>query len=328
LAGLGGFLEGAVVDLDTTGNTNNAQQRTQNGKRDVRRVEVQSGETSVVIHVVRERGWRISDGEIPGVTQERRLSLATGEIILPQGGATGSREPTSPGGHPGHPSKGKGKGKRTDRNFEVQELTPEKRQARDQAVTQAIADSDARGLVGLWEWCRLPEVDEDVHGVPDEMWGVYSEEQNTDIEAAFRQLELSIAVCVGIRSFQILFDRSDGGKQVDTAMKKRRFVRRRLVAPEEKLRMLQAAAEDEAAALSPELADMECAICCTGFAETPSIPVVKLSPCGHCFHGACVQHLADRRKECPFCRAEVDWRNTLAPKPAPTISRAVKIESL
>eukprot|EP00439_Symbiodinium_sp_Y106_P018165 s863_g2.t1 len=57
----------------------------------------------------------------------------------------------------------------------------------------------------------------------------------------------------------------------------------------------------------PTFADQDCAICAESFADTPTLPVVEL-PCQHRFHGACVQDLKDRRKTCPICRAEVDWR--------------------
>merc|ERR1711865_1108632 len=99
-------------------------------------------------------------------------------------------------------------------------------------------------------------------------WAVYSTEQNGQIEEAFRSLKPSIPVSIGIRSFEIIFEGIDGGKQVDHAMKKRRFVRRRMVTPEEQQTVLQLVAEEEVAAMSPELADSECAICADSFKDT------------------------------------------------------------
>merc|ERR1740139_2073657 len=138
----------------------------------------------------------------------------------------------------------------------------------------------------------------------------------------------SMPVSIGIRSYELIFETPEGGRQVDHAMKKRRFVRRRLVTPKEQVEMLKSAASDEVVALSPELADMECAICADSFKDTPTVHVVKLAPCGHCFHGACVQHLADRRGTCPFCRGEVDWQAALAPKPVTVTLRSVPLEAV
>eukprot|EP00929_Paragymnodinium_shiwhaense_P000932 TRINITY_DN101129_c0_g1_i1.p1 TRINITY_DN101129_c0_g1~~TRINITY_DN101129_c0_g1_i1.p1 ORF type:complete len:439 (-),score=66.97 TRINITY_DN101129_c0_g1_i1:287-1603(-) len=321
LAGLGGFYETVVIEIDLRGNGDHAQQRTANGKRDVRRFDVEQDATEVTCCVVRERGWRIADAHVPGVTTERRINLNNGQTIRGPGDSAAG-QPAD--GEPGSPvqsigsgkSRGKGRG-RIDSQFKVQELSPEEQAARETAVSELLRRCEANGVVGLWEWCRLPEIP-DRHNVPGEMWGLYAAEQNDDIEAAFSSLRASVEVEIGIRKYEIIFD-GDGSafaKQVDHQLKKRRYVRRRAVTLQEKQTALEQAAAEDVGSLDPELAEMECAICCTPFKETPTVPIVKLPPCGHCFHGACVQHLADKRSPCPFCRGEVYWSQALAPKPS------------
>lgn len=294
LAGLGGIFEELHVELvegDPTSSTAVQRSPVTGGRRDVRRVEVPADATEVAIHVVRERAWRIADFSVPGVTEERRTALGP----MAGSGAAG-RWPRGPhdGGHHA-----------VDDSRELE------------ARAASVAGADAAGLVGLWEWCRLAEWPG--HGgensVPPDMWGAYSAEQNRDIEVAFRAGQRSVAVSIGIREYEILFEGNDRGRQVDRGLKKRRFVRRRQVKPEEQEAAFRAAVEAVAKA-DPALADGECAICCTTFSETPAIPVVRLPSCGHHFHGACVQHLADKGSRCPFCRAEVDWAEALAPHAA------------
>merc|ERR1711879_1062521 len=65
----------------------------------------------------------------------------------------------------------------------------------------------------------------------------------------------------------------------------------------------------------------ECAVCFADFAETPTLPVVRLPDCGHCFHGACVQELADKRGLCPICRSTVNWKAAFRPDVAPAADK-------
>lgn len=312
LSGLGGFYEGAVVDIAG----DSAVQRTSNGRRDVRRIELLPGMEEVVLHVVREQRWRAVPEALPGFTEERRLNLRTGEAEVVRvgeagggGGASGSRAAPPRASWGGGDFRGKGGGKGFGRAPMVPDVTEEEHALRKKAISEAIQQGDAEGLVGLWEWCRLAAA-EDFDEVPAELWGVYSEEQNAEIEAGFRELKSSVKVTIGIREYEICFEGPVRGKQVDHALRKRRHVRRRLASPEDQRAMLLGAT---AAQLDGELAEMDCAICCAGFAETLSVPVVRLTPCGHSFHGACVQQVADRRGACPCCRAEVDWEASLRP---------------
>ena len=50
-----------------------------------------------------------------------------------------------------------------------------------------------------------------------------------------------------------------------------------------------------------------CSICLSAFAEAPELEKLKLPDCGHEFHCACAQWLADRQRACPLCRSPVNW---------------------
>lgn len=241
------------------------------GKRDVRRLVVRDDATEARVNVYRDRGWRIAENPVVEVTEERVLRLRAADDEAGGGDAD-----------------------------EVE--------GREQRLAAAAA-CKRDGLVGLWEWCRVPAAEPE--GVPRDMWGVYSEEQDRAIEEAFCVGSPGVCVTIGIRNYEVTFCGTSGGRQEDRGMRKRRLVRRRLVQPAQREAELCAAVRETNA--DPELADSECAICCASFAETAAIPVVRLPGCGHCFHGACVQHLADMRGTCPFCRAEVDWVTALAP---------------
>ena len=53
-------------------------------------------------------------------------------------------------------------------------------------------------------------------------------------------------------------------------------------------------------------------MCLDAFATTPEMPALDL-PCGHAYHAACVQMVADARGPCPLCRAPVaDWEHVVA----------------
>lgn len=285
LAGLGMVYESLAIDLGELQQVNHATR----GKRDVRRYEVQSGATELTVTVVKERNWKIANFPVAGLTEERQVALNNFDE---QGGSL----LTAPAKRPEKVNPAR---------------SPEEMAAELEARAAAIIDGDLAGFMALWEWCQLAgNAGEDA---PDEMWGIYAEDQDKTIEQAFRDGKPSIAVSVGIRSYEVVFDGASGGKQIDHALKKKRWVRRRLVSPRER----DAAFKEASAAAEAETADLEeceCAICCTGFRETPSMPVVRLPGCGHVFHGACVQHLADKKGLCPFCRAEVDWVTAFAPK--------------
>jgi len=173
----------------------------------------------------------------------------------------------------------------------------------------ALAEDDAAGLLGVWEWSLLLRTAESNTGSA-EQWGVYSPEQNDAIEAAYRRGDARVTVTIGIRSYDIDFQGVGRARQTDSHLKKRREVRRRALSADERHSLLQPTSS--AAHGCGEFEEEECAMCCCEFAETPAMPVVRLPGCGHVFHGACIQELADKGDVCPMCRAVVDWKVALA----------------
>lgn len=278
------FFENMVVDLGSEGEPPMQLNPHTGGKRDVRRLEVSEAEAEVHVHVVRERNWHVVDFSVPDLTEERVVPLHTARFA--DGAEAGHDSALGlPGSFRGEPA--------TER----------------EARLAAASECDREGKVGLWEWSRIAHVS-DEGAVPAEMWGVYSESQERQIEEAFRAGEPGVTVSVGIRTYEVTFRGANGGRQEDKTMRKRRLVRRRVMTRERREAELAAGA---ATTQDPSLANGDCAICCTSFAETEAVPVVRLPGCNHCFHGACVQQLADERGTCPFCRAEVDWATALAP---------------
>jgi len=235
------------------------------GFRDVRRLLVSPGETRLSLHRLQEGVWRIADDFVaPGITSEVSVPLTASDILT-------VADVSSTG-------------------------------AATSLVDQTqSATSDA---VGLWEWCRMAEPRlEELDQLPACCWGMYTEEQNQEIENAFQAKLCSVEIAVGIRTFEVVFDGHGRARQLDKKVSKRRFVRRRLLT----------SAEVQAARRSPAKKRIDstddCPICCSSFAETPTLPVVR-TPCGHLFHGACVREIADRKDACPCCRAEVNWATT------------------
>lgn len=209
--------------------------------------------------------WRITDEALPGITEERSVEVSRDNIVSVAGGDD---------------------------------------DAHDDERSETVKAGDAAGLVSLWEWSKLADLEAPAS------WGLYGEEQGGLIENAFREGKRSVEVNVGIRTYEVIFDGSDGGKQVDHTLHKRRLVRRRLVAPDQRDAELRAAAEAVAETCAGNTQG-ECAVCCTEFAETPTLPVVRLPTCGHLFHCACVQEIADKGNPCPLCRGAVDWKKAL-----------------
>lgn len=266
LAGLGGHLEQVVVDVGMFGHPVQRNPLT-HGKRDVRRLEVPLDAAEVKVNVHKERVYRITDILIPGVTEERIVSLSAGS-----------------------------------EKIGIQISQPKERTRQDWA--KQVAAAAKPGTVGLWEWCRSAGF-AGLDSVPDTCWGVYSGEQNEEIESAFLRCEPSVAVSIGIRSYSIVFDTVTSGRQIDHQFKKKRHIRRRVMTVEQREEVLRAAVE-ALGTQDTNLVDEDCAICCTSFSETPHMPIVR-TMCGHAFHGACVQHQADQKSSCPLCRADVDW---------------------
>merc|ERR1712113_731180 len=177
---------------------------------------------------------------------------------------------------------------------------------------QACAKGDADGHVALWEWCRCPRPPS-LTEVPQNMWGVYEELQNEMIEAAFRSGKPSCKVCIGIRTYEIVFEGPVYARQVDHAMRKGRHVRRSLMPLEKRADTLRSAAAEALSNMSPALwEEEECAICCCPFAETPVVETVRLIECGRFFHRPCIQSCADKKEPCPLCRTSIDWTVSLS----------------
>lgn len=84
---------------------------------------------------------------------------------------------------------------------------------------------------------------------------------------------------------------------------RRRFVRRVTLTEEEVSR------KDAAFADSATRVEDACAICPENFAETPHMPRVACDPCGHLFHGTCINQVVLRESQnarCPLCRQSIN----------------------
>eukprot|EP00439_Symbiodinium_sp_Y106_P030187 s3877_g3.t1 len=209
--GLGPVYETLVVELGGDGQPP-VQKRQGGGKRDVRRYLLPNGE--VKVHLYHQRGWRISDEVVPGVTEERIVPLRD---LAQQLMASAAAPPPPP------PDR---------REFLGNFRHPTAEDLEERAAN--IEREDAAGLLGLWEWCKLPET-QDPGSLSPDMWAVYSADNNQEIEQAFRDGAVKASIAIGIRSYEVMFEGALGsGKQVDTRHKKRRFVRRRAVSAEER----------------------------------------------------------------------------------------------
>jgi len=271
LRGFGSLFDDKTVIFDggTSHGNKPIQRSSAGGARDVRRIR--SGDAEISIHVYRERGWRIADECVPGVTQEKKIHV-------------------------------------------VQQLDVAASSTEDGlsiACRTAAAASAAKGMEGLWEWCQILGA-KDISQVPSDQWGLYTEEHNTAIEKAFAAGEPSVQICIGIRTYDIIFSGPTSGKQVDTKLRKRRQVRRCEVPKGEVSQRLEEAISNMQFTNSADASLETCAVCYCDFADTPTMPTVQLPGCGHRFHGACVQQLADQRETCPLCRADVDWNAAFA----------------
>lgn len=284
-AHLGDSFCGAIVSMNQDGVDEGplAIQRTSRGRRDVQRFEIlREGAQAVTVHGIRtHKGWRLTSGDEPGAEElsndippDAALSLTAHQLGFP------TLQGASSVGSAGYPSAS---------------VTFAHRAPRDLSV--------AKGSVALWEWCR--HVTHNVDVLPNDAWGVYSQEINDEIETAYQAGTESLEIEVGVRKYEIIFGDAFGypgtARQVDQVYRKKRHVRRRVVSEgerEERLRPVELQ-DDEAI----------CAICCQGFAETRVMPLLKVRECGHTFHAACVQNLVDTGAPCPYCRGNVDWQS-------------------
>jgi hypothetical protein len=165
----------------------------------------------------------------------------------------------------------------------------------------------------LWEWLLNGpsggELTSDQKARQE--WRVYSQAHNEAIEHAFQSGLEQCEVVIGIRTYIIFFDgrrvRQSGRRgmvQKDKFSLKMRDVRRRIVSSSEReASILKAAGSIEGSTLQND----SCSLCCERWVTNPTMPVVRLPDCGHSFHGACAQYLADGQRDCPLCRTPVCW---------------------
>merc|ERR1712194_973432 len=102
--------------------------------------------------------WRIAEEPIPGFTEERRADLLAPDAALI--------------------------------TYALKTVPPPGAGASSAEAMDADAVTETRGgQIGascpLWEWCRVPDP-ENLKELPAEMWGVYSEVQNTEIEVGYQ----------------------------------------------------------------------------------------------------------------------------------------------
>lgn len=268
-------------------------QRTARGRRDVRRVVLADAGDAIVLHLTQQGpAWHVAEGEAEE-TEERRATAQPDDVVeLATVGATSA--PAAAGAPPA-----------SVQASSASSAPPPPRFHGEGAASSAGIPAAPRAALRrpVWQWCREDrQHPSTVQRLPETAWGVYSEEQNAEIEAAFQAQKTQAEVSVGIRSYTIIFGPEEGfARQVDQALLKRRLVRRRLLLAEDCERLLRPPA--------PEVArDQEnCAICCLDFADTAAMPTLELPGCQHVFHRACAQQLADADRPCPFCRGAVDW---------------------
>ncbi|CAE6972004.1 lgrC, partial [Symbiodinium sp. CCMP2456] len=175
-------------------------QRTGRGSRDVRRFSLPSPTEPIRLHVAHTR-HRWRIVEADAQNAEERVASLPEEVL---GSAELSETVTPPA-----------------------EASPRPRE--DDAET------------GLWQWCKALQVAPgQAEFLEETEWGLYGEEQNTAIEAAYRAGHEQVDITVGVRQYQIVFGPEKGfAQQKDPRLRKRRLVRRRGVQSEELRRRLE-----------------------------------------------------------------------------------------
>jgi len=288
------YLHGATVESIMGEEPKAIQRSMQGGRRDARRMVIHSGQRYVTLSLAQDaaRRWRICDLSMDDVTVGRTHSLPVmHHNLVDSGNLTHSTRSSSARG--------------TQHGLPVLHTTPEERIA-------AWREGERQGLVALWEWCQLAGMKQALEA-PPALWSVYSEGQNNEIEQAFRTGEERAPICVGMRSYDIVFLSSIYAQQVDSTYRKRRLVRRSLMTT---VQLHEAFATSalamETLSQSVTIDQEMCPICCEYFQDTRLQPVAKLLDCGHVFHAACVQVLADRNSTCPACRSAVRWEETMS----------------
>ena len=162
----------------------------------------------------------------------------------------------------------------------------------------------AADTIPVWQWClRVPETCNycTIFNSAEEDWKEYPRDLNTRIEELYQDnSKTEIAIEVGIRKFMITIPPNTiFGKQYDPIYKKTRIIRRKMI-HDKKVEGIWNSMEEDT--------DEVCAICLDPMRDTDQIIRV---PCGHRFHGCCIQHLADTGERCAYCRTEVNWEEVM-----------------
>jgi len=159
-----------------------------------------------------------------------------------------------------------------------------------------------------WQWCKrtnetmnlIPWEERttgrsSIFNVLEKEWGFYTEEVDQQIQTAHAAGEPHVDVVLCSRQYRIIFEKNSiYAKQVDPIMRKERVARLVYMKP--------SVVQQRMAGEACNLPDGEvCPICLLEFRETPTIQVIAL-PCGHQFHGMCIQNEADKNHKCPYCR--------------------------
>jgi len=238
------------------------------GYRSVRRVELSEDRNLTVYAKRNVSEWRI--------TNEAQGSEKTIELLVPETNIVAAT--------------------RSGRNSS--ESRPAAQDEKCAGAGAGAGGSDSQD-VPVWQWCMKTAESlssgETLFNLADQHWGMYMEDINSIIEAAFQEFITSknadddnpmsnVAISLGVRQVQIIFDNTMRmfARQVDQRQNKERVVRRKL--------MNQSEYQNELRALASSLnAGAEsCPICLDTFASTATFPQICL-PCNHVFHGVCIK---------------------------------------
>jgi hypothetical protein len=171
-----------------------------------------------------------------------------------------------------------------------------------------FVSDDGEPILPRWQWCKrtnetmnlIPWEERttgrsSIFNVLEKDWGFYTDEVDQLIQAAHAAKEPHVDVILCSRQYRIMFEQNSiYAKQVDPIMRKERVVRLVYMRPS----VVQQRMAGESCNLSD---DQVCPICLLQFSDTPTIQVFAL-PCGHQFHGMCIQNEADKNHKCPYCR--------------------------
>jgi hypothetical protein len=185
---------------------------------------------------------------------------------------------------------------------------PTQRTATTEVPEEHFVFDDGEEPVPRWQWCKRTNETMDlipweerptgrstIFNVLEKDWGFYTDEVDQEIQAAHAAEEPHVDVVLCSRQYRIMFQKkSIYAKQIDPIMRKERVARLVFMKPT----VIQERMAGEACNLSD---DQVCPICLLQFKDTPTIQVFAL-PCGHQFHGMCIQNVADQNQKCPYCR--------------------------